>query len=190
LEFPFTIQQKPPSSFRLETDVQGLKMVQATDGETAWQITPLSGGRARKLPAAQARALKSQADLNGPLTGLEEAGLAAELVEEQNLGGTPVYHLRLYPRTDTLKADTGASSVHVYVDAETFLERMIKIVTTLEGNPVEVETYLRNFKDVGGIKMAHSVETRIAGRTVSRMTIEKVKPNVDIDDTVFRMPQE
>jgi hypothetical protein len=35
--------------------------------------------------AAKGTALKSQADLNGPLASLKEAGPAAEPVEEQNL---------------------------------------------------------------------------------------------------------
>jgi len=36
----------------------------------------------------------------------------------------------------------------------------------------------------------HSIETKMGGRTVSQMIMEKIELNVDIDDSIFKMPGE
>src|SRR5690606_30001805 len=51
---------------RIEQEIQGMKMIQAFDGNTAWAVNPmLDGGKAVKLPAEQSANLKEQMDLTG-----------------------------------------------------------------------------------------------------------------------------
>ncbi|MDH4058722.1 MAG: hypothetical protein OEU76_08150, partial [Cyclobacteriaceae bacterium] len=37
-EFPFEMEMKYPAMFRINVDIQGQKLVQASDGTTAWMI--------------------------------------------------------------------------------------------------------------------------------------------------------
>jgi len=188
MEFPFIIQQKRPSLFKLETTVQGLTMSQAYDGETAWAITPNSAGVPQKLPSIQTTAFRNQADFDGPLVGYKEMGYTAELIGKEKMEGSDVYHLRLAKSNKSADTNSVSFETHLYLDAGTFLEKKITIKGKVEGNTFEVDTYPGDYKEVGGIMTAHSLETKMGGKTVSKMIMETIEWNADIADSVFSMP--
>jgi outer membrane lipoprotein-sorting protein len=187
VEFPFTIHQKRPSFFKIETTIQGLTMVQAYDGEIAWQINPTSG-ELQKMASGQATAFRNQADIDGPLLGHKDMGFVAELVGKENIEGTEVYHMKLTLADDSLRVASGNFTTHIYLDAESFLEIKMTIESGQEGNSFKVDTYLSDYKEVGGLTMPHLIETKMGGQTVSKMIMEKIELNVDIDDSIFKMP--
>ena len=43
MEIPLTLMTKDNSKARAETNFQGMTMIQATDGETSWQVNPMMG---------------------------------------------------------------------------------------------------------------------------------------------------
>lgn len=186
MEFPFILQQKRPDYFRLESTIQGMTIVQAYDGETAWQTSPLSG-EPQEMPSAQAKSFRNQADLDGPLVGYKEDGFTAELIGKEKVNGTDVYHLKFTKTNDSLSAVTGNFITHVYLDAKTFIETKITIEGHMGGNDFKVDTYLGDYKKVGGLLMHHSMETKLGGQTVSKMITKKIELNVDIDDSIFKM---
>ena len=53
----------------------------------------------------------------------------------------------------------------------------------------EAETVFSNYKYVDGILIPFSVETKMDGKTVMQMVLEDVKYNVDLDDSIFEMPE-
>ena len=187
VEFPFTIHQKRPSFFKIETTIQGMTMVQALDGETAWQINPATG-ELQTLTSGQATAFRNQADFDGPLLAHRDTAFVAELVGKEDIEDAKVYHLKLTIADDSLRVAAGNLATHVYLDAESFLEVKMTIEGNIEGNSFEVDTYLSDYKEVGGLMMPHSMDTRMGGQTVSHMIMEKIELNVDIDDSVFKMP--
>jgi len=190
VELPFTIYQKRPSLFRMEATMGGQTVVQAYDGETAWAILPGSTGKPQKMPSMQAKAFRTQADFDGPLVGYEEAGFAAELVGKEKMDGSDVYHLKLTTTNDSLRAAVGDFITHIYLDAKSFLECKITIEGQTGGTVFKVDSYPVDYKEVGGIVIAHSIETKMGDQTVSRMVYDKIETNVDIDDSVFKMPGE
>ena len=187
VEFPFTIHQKRPGFFKIETSIQGLTIVQAYDGEMAWQINPTSGGP-QKMTSEQATSFRNQADFDGPLLGYKDMGFVAELVGKENIEGGEVYHLKLTVADDSLRIASGNLTTHVYLDAKSFLEIKMTIEGNIAGDSFEVDTYLSDYKDVGGLMIPHSIEAKMGGRTVSQMIMEKIELNVDIDDSIFKMP--
>jgi len=189
VEFPFTIHQKRPSFFKIETTIQGMTMVQAHDGETAWQINPTSGGP-QKMTSEQTTAFRNQADFDGPLLGHKDMGFVTELVGKENIEGGEVYHLKLTIADDSLRVAAGNLTTHIYLNAESFLEIKMTIEGNIAGNSFEVDTYLSDYKEVGGLMMPHSIESKMGGQTVSQMIMEKIELNVDIDDSIFKMPGE
>jgi len=189
VEFPFTIHQKRPSFFKIETTIQGMTMVQAHDGETVWQINPAGGGL-QKMASGQAMSFRSQADFDGPLLGHKDIGFIAELVGKEDMEGGEVYHLKLTVADDSLRIAAGNFTTHVYLDAESFLEIKMTIEGNVEGNSFKVDTYLSDYKEVGGLMMPHLIESKMGGQTVSQMIMEKIELNVDIDDSIFKMPGE
>ena len=187
VEFPFTIHQKRPGFFKIETTIQGLTIVQAYDGEMAWQINPTIGGP-QKMTSKQTTSFRNQADFDGPLLGYKDMGFVAELVGKEKIEDGEVYHLKLTIADDSLRIASGNLTTHIYLDAESFLEIKMTIEGSVAGDSFEVNTYLSDYKDVGGLMIPHSIETKMGGQTVSQMIMEKIELNVDIDDSIFKMP--
>ena len=182
VEFPFTIYEKRPMKMRMESTIQGQTMVQAYDGEKAWWIMPFMGSTEPQLvPEEQAKDIKEQADFDGPLFDYKKKGNKVEYLGKEEVEGTDAYKLKV-----TLK---NGSIRYVYLDAEYYLP--IKVVTKRKRKDTEitVETYQGDYKKVAGVLMPHSIESRMNGKTVSQITIEKVEPNIPLDDSLFVMPK-
>ncbi len=189
MEFPFTVQQKPPNLFRVDVSVQGIQVVQAFDGKTAWQISPQSGGKAEVMSPIQATTFRNQANFNGPLVDYKEMGFKAELVGKEEVEGTSVYHLKLAPKNDSVKALYGDFTTHIYVDADTFLEMKMTITGEMEGNAFEVDIYPSDYRKVDGLILPHSIEIKSGGQTITQQVIDKIELNVDVADSLFKMPE-
>lgn len=180
-ELDFETYHKRPMMMRVESSVQGQKIIQAYDGEMAWGIFPMAGSTdPRKIPAEQAQEMKQQADFDGFLVDYEAKGYQIELVGKEELEGTEVYLLRVTYAEDR--------SIDVYIDAEHFLEIMWTTKSGVPGQEFEVNTYWGDYKEVDGLMFAHSLEGRVDGQVVNQITLDSVVLNVEIDDGLFEMP--
>lgn len=180
IQAPFTLLQKRPGKSRFEMTMQGMELVQAYDGETAWLKAPMMGSPApQRLPADVASQMAEQADLDGALVGWKEAGHDVELVGREAVDGRQAYKLRV-----TLK--TGEVT-HYYLDAETYLPIKWVARRTVQGQPSEFVTTLGDYRDVGGVKMPFSIQVDSPMGPQS-LTFTSFDVNVAIDDAVFSMP--
>ena len=53
-----------------------------------------------------------------------------------------------------------------------------------------VENYLSEYDEVDGIIMPFSTETKIDGKSFSKMTVEKITLNIEMEEGMFSMPKE
>jgi hypothetical protein len=190
---PFTRVVKRPGKVRTEFSVQGMTAVRAYDGATAWHLMPFRGNlEPEVVPAGQERGLIEGADIDGPLIGYAEEGTRLELVGLVETEGTAAYKIKVTRSSGTVE--------HWFLDADFFLPIMIEATRTFRGNAVQVETILSDYKQVGGLWIAHSEQTRLVGGAGGpggpggpgggeSMTIEKVELNVALPDSLFTMPK-
>jgi len=54
---------------------------------------------------------------------------------------------------------------------------------------MEVESFQSNYKQINGIAMSFSMETKMGGNTVMQMVIEEIKFGEEIDDKIFDRPE-
>lgn len=182
MEIPFIIQQKRPSLLHVEATVQGQSIIQAYDGETAWMVNPLTGSTdPQTLPEEQAKRIIEQADMDGHLVDYKEKGHEVELIGKEDMEGTEVYKLKVTLKNGDIRYD--------YLDAEFFLELKVVAKIKQQDTEIEAETYFSDYKEVDGMMMAHSLETKRAGTVVSQITIDNIALNVEVDDSIFKMPQ-
>lgn len=182
MEFPFVMMNKRPNSTRLEFTFQGMTGMQVYDGKTAWMSMPFMGRKEPEpMPPDQAKDFAEQADFDGPLMDYKQKGHTIELVGKEQVEGADTYKLKV-----TLK--DGAVR-HYYLDAETYLEIKVEAKRTIRGTEVEGESYFGDYKEVGGMMMAHSIESGAKGSPQrQKLTIETVELNPEIDDSLFAMP--
>lgn len=180
IQAPFTMMQKRPAKSRFEMTMQGVELVQAYDGQTAWMKAPMLGSpEPQQLPADISSQMAEQADLDGALVGWKEAGHDVELVGTEAVEGREAYKLEV-----TLK--TGEVT-HYYLDAETYLPVKWVAQRNVQGQPSEFVTSLGDYRNVGGLMMPFSIEVDSPMGPQS-LTFESFDVNVPLDDGLFVMP--
>ncbi|MEE9133900.1 MAG: hypothetical protein V3U13_10095 [Gemmatimonadota bacterium] len=183
MEVPFTRLVKRPDKVRVEFTMQGMTGTRAFDGTTAWMLMPFRGNTEPEVMSPQmARGLKEDADIGGPLLDYEAKGNKVELLGLAETGGTEAYKLEVTLKDGEVR--------YYYLDREYNVPIMVSGTRQFRGDEMEFETILSDYKEVGGLLIAHSVQTRPAGgRGGQVLTIERVELNIDIDDAIFTMPE-
>ncbi len=188
MEAPFTLEWKAPDRTRMEITLQGMTLVQAFDGESAWMLNPFMGQASpEKMSEEDTEAFKDQADFHGPLVNPEEKGYEIEYAGEEEVEGTPTYKLKVVK-------PSGEES-YLFLDQEYYLEIKSTTKRTIRGQEVETEMAIGDYKEVDGLMMAHSLDALQAGAQAGpgggfNMTIAETELNPEIPDERFAMPQE
>ena len=174
---------KRPGRVRTEFTVQGLTGVYACDGERGWQVSPFdSEMEPRPMPPEAAQLALEQADIGGPLLGWKEKGHAVELVGRVAEGGRETWKLKVTPK--------GGTARYLYLDAQTYLLVRSESPRQFAGRTVEAETTFADYRETGGLQLAHSIEIGVKGRPRRiKVVVEKIEIDPVLDDARFRMPE-
>lgn len=183
LEAPFVLVKKRPESMRVDFTLQNITATQAYDGTTGWTVMPFLG---KKDPEAVSgddlKAVQEQADFDGPFIDYAKKGNKIELIGKDVVEGTSAYKLALVTKD-------GMESL-IYLNDRSFLEIKIEAKRKLQGQIVESETILSNYRDVNGLLFPFSMETRTKGASSGQViTIETIELNPPVDDASFKMPE-
>ncbi len=182
MEFPFTVFSKRPLMTRIESTIQGMSMIQAYDGTTAWGVNPFMGSKEPEvMPEDQAKDIIERADYDGDFVDYKAKGHTIEFVGKDEMEGSPVFKLKVTKKS-------GDVSVY-FIDAENYLQIKVVSKTKIQGTETEAEMVFGNYKPVAGVQIPHSIETRVGGKTVSQVVIEKAEPNIAIENSIFVMPK-
>jgi len=180
-DVPVTFWFKPPNKQRMEIIVKGQKAVYATDGATPWSCDPAQGVPApTPLPEEQAREANRNDD-EYPFIDYQKKGHRIDLLGNEEFEGRPVYRISLVRKN-------GSESTHFF-DAENFRE--VRYLTPLKRGGVEIlqEAIERDFRRVSWLLMPFEVEIKINGRTVRKLTLEKIEVDPELDDGLFKLPK-
>lgn len=182
IEIPMELSMKRPNMMRINANVAGANAVfMAYDGDKGWSLQPWTGSMdPQDLPEDQLKDAIQQADMDGALYNYADKGHQLELVGTEEVEGTETYKLKL-----TLKS---GDVMYYFLDAEAYVPIKITSKTTVQGQEIESEQFLSNYKMVEGFAVAHSVETKIMGTTQLQITIDEVVVNPEIDDSYFKKP--
>lgn len=181
MELPFTQIQKRPAKTYLEVEIQNMKLIQAFDGENGWTIEPWTGSSdPRDMGGQELKNIKQQANMDGDLYDWKAKGYELELVGKEELEGSDVFNLKLTKNDGDI--------YNYFIDAEAFVILKLKSRVNVEGNMIETETILSNYKPVEGVIIPHSSEMKFNGQTMMQLVIEKIEINSEIEDSKFIKP--
>jgi outer membrane lipoprotein-sorting protein len=180
MDMPMTLVTKRPNKMRQQLTVQGQEVVQAFDGQTVWAQNPMLGPGAQPVEGPQADMIKTQALFDGPLLGYKDRGDTLEVVGEAQVDGAKAWKLKL-SRKD-------GRTMHIFLDAETGLERQMSATMEQNGMTMEVDTIFSDYQPVEGVPVARSVRTLIGGQQMGGLKVTSVEYNVPVEDTAFVMP--
>lgn len=183
MEAPMVIETSRPHKVRMEFTFQGMTGIQAYDGKAGWSVMPFMGKKdPEPMSADDLKQAEEQADMDGPLVDYKEKGHTVEYLGKDEVEGTPVHKLKVTKKNGDIQT--------LYLDADSFLEIKAEGKTKVRGQEIEGETTFGDYKEVGGLIMAHSIQSKMKGGPGQGQTItfEKIEINPDIPASRFEMP--
>jgi outer membrane lipoprotein-sorting protein len=182
IEAPIVLEMKRPKSMRIDIAIQGMTITQAYDGTVGWMLNPLSGRTdPEPLPSEAMKSVEEQADMDGPLVDYKAKGNTVELLGKEKAEGTDCYKLKVTLKNGDIRT--------LFIDAESYLEVKVETRTMVRGTEQLGDIIFGDWKEVGGILMAHSVDAGQPGAPMrQKMTIDKIELDVPIENARFTMP--
>jgi outer membrane lipoprotein-sorting protein len=182
LDIPYRELIRRPGMYRQEVQIQGLTSISAFDGEVGWQVQPFSGRLdPERLSADDAKFLKRQADLDGPLVDYAAKGHRVEYLGTEDVDGTEAHKLKVTFKDGDIQ--------YIYLDPDYFLQIRTVIQGKVRGAEIVQELDWGNFESVNGVMLPFSIEVGAKGRPKETViTVEKVEANVDLDPKLFHFP--
>jgi outer membrane lipoprotein-sorting protein len=182
MEIPITMEYKEPDKLRTEATVQGMTMIQALNGKEGWMVAPFMGKKdPEKMSDEDVKRATEQLDSFDMLTKYKEKGHTVEYVGKEDLEGTPAYKLKLTKKNGDVS--------YLYLDAESYLLVKVSGKTKIQGQELESETSMGDYKTVDGVLYPHSIESQAKGMPGKMvMTFSKIEVNPSLDDSRFTMP--
>lgn len=182
IELAMVVEHKKPDKVRIEIMLQGMTGIRAFDGKSGWFIDPFSGRTdPEKMPPDDVKAIKDQADFEGPLVDYKKKGHQVEFMGKDEEDGSETYKLKVTQKD-------GTTEYH-YLDAQAFLTVKIKGKRTIQGTEIEYEAAPGDYKKVGGIMVPHAVTVGVGPMGGTTITFDKVEMNIDLPDDRFVMPK-
>ena len=124
-------------------------------------------------PAEEVKLNQADLDLAGPLVDYAAKGHKAELIGKESVNGKNCHHIKM-----TLAS---GKIVNFFIDAESNLISRTTDKRNMNGQEIDMQTDLADYKDVEGVKMAYSI-TQQYGTTY----ISSIKVNQAIPESAFK----
>lgn len=173
MDFPGFILGDNQNRERVELNFQGMKIIQAYDGETAWALSPPQGiTTPTALPEDQAKAMKESTFLDD-LIDYKKNGTKISYEGEEEMDGKACYKLKTVLKT-------GKEEL-LYIDKSSYL----KIASSTVANGQTLVSHFSDFKTQDGVTVPTKIEVKSGGQTIQSVTITKIENNVEIKDEMF-----
>jgi outer membrane lipoprotein-sorting protein len=173
-----TMYTKEPNKMRLDMDFMGMVFTQAFDGENSWMINPQTG-MAEDLPEELAEVMRHSSFGNAAFLDPAKYGIKYAFKGKERVEGKDYLVLD--------RVHEGGYTITIYIDPDTYLiykmkqdsydEMMMEIVE---------ETFMTDYKDVGGVMTAHTLTIVRDGLEFGTMTVTGVKYNLGLEDSFFK----
>lgn len=174
-------ESKRPNMQRSEFRLQGMTGVSAFDGKTGWKIEPWQGKKDAESLSEEEMKPYLESTFDDAIINYKQNNLKVEYVGLEDFEGTDAYKLKVTYPSGTVK--------HYFMDTDYFVPIKIETKRMIRGAEVEFETILGDYKEVGGVYYAHSIENGVKGNpNRSEIVYEKVEINIPLDDSRFVRP--
>lgn len=183
MEFPITMSSAEGNKMRVDVNVQGQKIIQATNGETAWQVMPFMGINEPTAMSDDEAADMNDQEFLSEFIDSEERGYTLEVVEGKEIEGSKTIGVRVTNE----KKD---------VDRTYFFdpEFMVPIAMSTKGKGgqmkgIEMMTMMSDYGEVDGLVMPMFMDNQINGQSFQKITIKEVELNPELEEGLFELPK-
>jgi len=176
-----TMYQKEPNKLRIDIDIAaaGMTITQAFDGQKGWWTNPQTG-TTEEMSAAMSKDTLHQALGNDSFLNPQKLGITYALKPKAKIEDKD------YVVLEQTLADGHKTTM--YLDPTTYLPyKTTSLASDMTGAEVNTESYLTDYKKVGGLMVAHTIRNFQNGAEAQRVSIATVTYNSNLDDALFTM---
>jgi len=174
-ETPLILTIKRPNYIYGEILFPSSPMICGYDGKTAWWFNRSQLSEPQTLTAEEALIFTRYADFGDLFVDYEQKGQKIELTGIEDLDGQKAHKLKITSENGIIR--------YVYLDARNFLN-VKESYRSKNEKDFGLEVIFKDFRAVDGVMFPfyHDI-------TGEQTIIESIEMNVDIDDSIFKMPQ-
>lgn len=178
MDLPITIQIINGKAMRSDVEVMGQKVTDSYKDGKGWKINPFAGAAtATDATETELSDMKTRSSLAGQLMDYKARGSKVELQGQEDVGGAKAYKIKL--------TDAGNKETTYFIDATTFMPVKMMGKRNVMGQDMEIETFLSDPKDFGGIKFNTAMVQKAGGQTFQEIHFDKIEVNVPVDEKIF-----
>lgn len=181
IEYPFSSYKKRPMKYRLESEIEGKKVITVVNGDSGWTVDPISGSAIPSPMNAEVFERSKQfAYYDGLFYNYKENGSRVEYVNDDYVGFIKTHVLKLTTKTGDI--------VTAFFNTQTDVLLKKKSRTLTQGETIEMEFYYSSYKFVNEILFPFTIEIKSDDDTVMKMLVEEIFFDENITDSMFEMP--
>ena len=174
---PVEMYAKAPNKSAVKIDLPNMGVFNIIfDGATGWDSNPMTG--LRELSGAELAQLKRRSDFYADIN-FKKHYAKMEVKGKEKVGSYETYVIEAAPAE--------GSPEKLYFDINTGLLVRHDLEADSPQGKMAAEIYPDNYKDVDGVKIAHTMK-QVNPMMTWVMKITEVKNNVEIDDAKFNKP--
>jgi hypothetical protein len=186
MEFPLTVSSMKPNLQKVEVSVQGMTIIDAYDGSSAWGVNPFMGSTEPQKKTEEESEMAAKQVFESELLDYKDKGHSVTVEGAEEVDGTDTYKLKL------VKKD--GDEMSFFFDQEDMVPILMR--TTISAGEMKgqsVDTFVSDYREVEvgdkTIYVSFSMEQKMGGQTMMNMSAEKVEFNVeDLEADYFAYP--
>ncbi len=174
-EIPLILTIKRPNFIYAEVLFPASPMICGYDGKTAWWFNRAQLSEPQTPTAEEALIFTRYADFGDLFVDYEQKGQKIEYIGIEDVDGQKAHKLKIAAQNNIIR--------YVYLDAENFLVVKESYKSKNEKD-FGMEVIFKDFRAIDGVMFPfyHDI-------TGEQTIIGRIETNVDIDDSIFKMPQ-
>ena len=179
MESAVTIYRARPNKVRVEASILGSKVIQTYNGTTGWVYAPAMGIAApQELGAEELKVVLQQTSFESLLWNYKEKGSTLELVGSSEDGSAHKVKM----------TEKDGSEMIILIDKKSHLITGSLTKQMMGSAEAELETTMKDYKNVKGIQTPHYTSTKMDGELMMTMAIESIEYDKEIDASMFEKP--
>ena len=182
MEIPFKQYSSHPKNFKIEATFQDMTLIQTYNGKEGWSLNPFIGAtEAQPMSDDELKSVEIQADYEGMLWNWKEKGYTVTLEDNEEVEGADCYVVKVVTENDDVFT--------YFIDSESYVPIKMNSKITLQGQPVESDTFMSNYKEGDGFVYAGKIETRVNGQVTATIVIDEMTLGAEFDESFFDKPK-
>ena len=169
-----------PDKLRQDLKLPQMEISQIYDGSTAFAVTPMG---IQPFPPEAANAFKNiiAREPVWLLTHLLENDIQIQYAGSEDVQDKPA-HILLVP-------EPSGEVLRLFISEETHYIVKLTSREVVQGVVANQETFLSDYRDVDGIKIAHHVLQNVDSQLASEVSVKSVILNAELESSLFQEPE-